>query len=108
MKQTLRIYIDSPDQTRFNDGNFILNILNILDEMETAAKNNELHKIFEEADFVDDCVVFFDYQNPKQMIAFHFKDMAFCAIMKDMTIVAEIQDDQLIQKLHNFYKNYSA
>lgn len=108
MKQTLRVYIDSSDQARFNDGNFILNILNILDEMETAAKNDELHDFFIETDFVDDCAVFFDYQNPKRMILFDFKNMAFCATMKNMTIVAELQDDKLIQQLHKYYKTYTA
>lgn len=108
MKQTLRVYIDSSDQARFNDGNFILNILNILNEMETAAKNDELHDFFVETDFVDDCAIFFDYQNPKQAIFFDFKNMAFCATMINMTIVAELQDDKLIQQLHNFYKTYSA
>ena len=108
MKQTLRIYIDSSDQARFNDGNFILNILNILDEMETAAKENKLHDFFIETDFVDDCAVFFDYTTPRRMILFNFKNMTFCATMKNMTIVAELQDDELIQQLHSFYKIYSA
>lgn len=108
MKQTLRIYIDSADNARFNDGNFILNILNILNEMETAAKNDELHDFFAETDFVDDCAIFFNYESPKQTILFDFKNMTFCATMKNMTIVAELQDDKLIQQLHYYHKKHFA